>query len=50
MKKSDIIKRSSAFFVLAAALAMLVYGALCGGFPDVLNKAVKICYECIGIG
>lgn len=34
----------------AAALALLVLGALNGGARDVLYKAVKICTECIGLG
>ena len=34
--------------VLAAALIGL--GLLDGGWRDTMNKAVFICYECIGIG
>lgn len=34
--------------VLAAALIGL--GLLDGGYQDVMNKAVFLCYECIGIG
>ncbi|MBO4845565.1 MAG: thioredoxin [Lachnospiraceae bacterium] len=36
--------------VLIAALALLVAGIIDGGFSDVMNKATRICYECIGIG
>lgn len=34
--------------VLAALLIGL--GLMDGGYQDVLNKAVFLCYECIGIG
>ena len=37
-----------ALFILSAAL--ITAGLLSGGFKDVRNKAVMICYECIGIG
>ena len=36
--------------LLAAALAMCVYGAAAGQAEDVLAKAVRICMECIGLG
>lgn len=36
--------------VLAAGLALLVYGFATGGIADVLTKAVNICTECIGLG
>ena len=36
--------------VLAAALVMIVVGALNGGAADVLGKAIRICTECIGLG
>ena len=36
--------------VLIVALALLVAGIIDGGFGDVMNKATRICYECIGIG
>ena len=34
--------------ILAATLIGL--GLLDGGWRDVMNKAIFICYECIGIG
>ena len=36
--------------VLAAAIVFLTMGLKDGGFRDVKNKAVMICYECMGIG
>lgn len=49
MKKKSIqkwIRRG----ILAAAVALLVLGVLQNGQTDVKNKAIRICYECIGIG
>lgn len=36
--------------VLSLAVVFIVLGVLNGGHEDVLNKAVKICMECIGLG
>jgi putative copper export protein len=36
--------------ILAIAVFCVAYGALEGGFSDVLTKAVNICTECIGLG
>lgn len=36
--------------LLIAAAALLIFGVLKGGHTDVRNKAIRICYECIGIG
>ncbi len=36
--------------VAVLALALIVAGALNGGFVDVLAKAIAICTECIGLG
>ncbi|MBQ2729790.1 MAG: hypothetical protein IJF69_03360 [Clostridia bacterium] len=36
--------------IVAVAVAALVYGAVEGGFADVMTKAVNICTECIGLG
>lgn len=35
---------------LAAAACFIVYGAVRGEAGVVLNKAVNICFECIGLG
>lgn len=36
--------------LLIAALVLILAGLLQGDFQDVKNKAIRICYECIGIG
>lgn len=33
-----------------AGIVLILIGAVQDGFRDVKNKAVRICYECIGIG
>ena len=43
-------KKIMAGVLIAAAIALIVTGVLDGGARDVLNKAARICYECIGIG
>lgn len=35
---------------LALAVLLIGLGLLDGGYLDTMNKAVFICYECIGIG
>ncbi len=46
MKKKTLIR----ILLGLAAAVLIVVGLHEGGFSDVLNKAVRICYECIGIG
>lgn len=36
--------------LLFAAVLLLILGVSQNGPADVKNKAVRICYECIGIG
>ena len=36
--------------ILVVAAVLMVMGLHSGGFRDVKNKAIMICYECIGIG
>nr|MBE6545081.1 thioredoxin [Oscillospiraceae bacterium] len=36
--------------VAAVALILIAAGIFNGGMEDVLQKAVKICTECIGLG
>ncbi len=36
--------------LILIATVLLVFGALTGGFADVLTKAINICTECIGLG
>ena len=40
----------TAIVLLVAGAALLGIGLYTGGFQDVMNKAIRICYECIGIG
>lgn len=36
--------------VIIAAAAMIIYGCARGEMGVVLNKAINICFECIGLG
>ena len=36
--------------ILLIAIVLTASGLKSGGFKDVKNKAVMICYECMGIG
>lgn len=36
--------------LVGCAIVFIVIGSLNGGMADVLNKAIKICTECIGLG
>ena len=38
------------YVILGVAMLLIVLGIFNGGMTDVLNKAVKICTECIGLG
>lgn len=44
--KKDIFQKG----LLVAALLLLLIGIHENGFQDIKNKAIRICYECIGIG
>ncbi|MCR5213287.1 MAG: hypothetical protein K6E10_02655 [Eubacterium sp.] len=44
----NIIIGRAIIFLLGAGL--LIVGLVDGGFRDVMAKAIRICYECIGIG
>ncbi|MCF2682038.1 CD1871A family CXXC motif-containing protein [Faecalicatena contorta] len=44
------ILRVLQIFILVAAFGMLSYGIYRGEVSMVLNKAVNICLECIGLG
>ena len=43
------IRLISRLIVMIIAIALISLGLFNGGFNDVKNKAVMICYECIGI-
>ncbi len=36
--------------ILIAAVALIAAGIYTGDFMNVLNKAIRICFECIGLG
>ncbi|MBO4616917.1 hypothetical protein SAMN02910339_01767 [Lachnospiraceae bacterium YSD2013] len=36
--------------LIIAGIVLLAVGIATGGASDVLNKAIRICYECVGIG
>lgn len=36
--------------LLITALVLILVGINQNGFQDIKNKAIRICYECIGIG
>lgn len=36
--------------ILIAATVLILAGLCENGFRDIRNKAIRICYECIGIG
>ena len=44
--KRNIIRKG----ILVAAIVLVLIGLNQNGFQDIKNKAVRICYECIGIG
>lgn len=44
------IFRGMQIFILGVALGILAYGIYRGEVSIVLNKAVNICLECIGLG
>lgn len=46
MDKGKILRK----VIFVAAVILIIIGALNGGVKDVMNKANRICYECIGIG
>lgn len=49
-KNSSLMKWIIRGILLAAIAVCLTLGIAGGGFQDVKNKAIRICYECIGIG
>lgn len=52
--KSEAVKPDATkkvrYVILAAAIALAIFGFCTGGTADVLTKAVNICTECIGLG
>lgn len=48
MKKQK--KNYLAYTIIALGIALMIAGTLNGEISVVLNKAINICLECIGIG
>ena len=49
-KESRLPVNAIRLCIIAIAIALLVLGILNGGMADVLDKAINICTECIGLG
>lgn len=45
-----MMKRRLPWIVLGVSLALLIVGLLLGEYRAVLEKAVIVCLDCIGIG
>lgn len=43
-------KRYLSFVILVLGFAMMFYGMSNGEMQIVVNKAINICFECIGLG
>ena len=48
--KRVIVEKYGRKGLLIAAIVLILIGMVQGGFRDIKNKAIRICYECIGIG
>lgn len=48
--RKNITKNRTACFILIVAIALIVLGIKDGEASLVLQKAINICLECIGIG
>ncbi|MBO4872463.1 MAG: hypothetical protein J5496_03500 [Lachnospiraceae bacterium] len=44
------LSKAASFLLLGIGAALLLFGALSGDMELVLQKAVRVCLECIGIG
>jgi hypothetical protein len=51
MEKHFLIKKNIvAIFLILVGIGLIVFGVSSGQATSVLNKARRICLECIGIG
>ena len=44
------LSKTASFLLLGIGAALLLFGVLSGDMELVLQKAVRVCLECIGIG
>jgi len=49
-RKTDRKKRMIRIALIALAILLIIVGFDRNGFNDIKNKAIRICYECMGIG
>ncbi|MBO4746590.1 MAG: thioredoxin [Clostridiales bacterium] len=51
MKKHVLVEKNIlAIAVMLVGIALIAYGISTGQVTAVLNKAIRVCMECIGIG
>lgn len=51
MKKHVLVEKNIlAIAVMLVGVALIAYGISTGQVTSVLNKAIRVCMECIGIG
>lgn len=44
------MKRAIKYLILAASIGLIIAGVMTGEAQSVYSKAIRICFECIGIG
>ncbi|MCR5368143.1 hypothetical protein SAMN05660484_00957 [Eubacterium ruminantium] len=49
-EEKNIIINIIRIILFITAVTLIIVGLENGGFRDVMNKAIRICFECIGIG
>lgn len=50
MKRKILKSRLSSLILLCMGIAMMYFGYQRGEVQIVMNKAIRVCMECIGIG
>ena len=50
MRKEFLKSRALSIIIIVISIAMIYYGYNNGEIKVVLDKAIRICMECIGIG
>jgi hypothetical protein len=49
-EEKNIIINIIRIILFITAVTLIIVGLENGGFRDVMNKAIRICFVCIGIG